>query len=133
MMLGSMGCAGAPPSPNAEAASLDDAETASLDDEAPEEGGEQPAPGEVRSAVRAEGEEACAVACDHVVQCTGGDEASDGCRAECQRELAQPSGAPALRYAGCVQGLSCAQIELSITSSQGPLGDCYLDALRMAR
>jgi hypothetical protein len=124
-------CAGASPSADAPR----DEATRAVEDDTSDH---TPSASEVRSAMREEGEEACAAACEHVASCTGAAAPAE-CESECHRDLAQPSGAPALHYAGCVQALSCEEIEEAVsprdstTAGMGGIRRCFSAALRMSR
>lgn len=89
---------------------------------------DEPAPeeGDVRDAMREEGLTACTTACRHIASCEGAR--ADDCRGHCDDDLAGDSGAPTLRYAGCVESLTCDEFD-----EGDPLSGCLTQALRMAR
>lgn len=85
----------------------------------------------VSAEIRQEGEAACSQACSYIADCqTGG---LRDCERDCQQELAASSGVPALRYAACVQSISCPDVKRSMTMSLGPLGQCFMNAVRASR
>ena len=87
---------------------------------------------ELAGALRREGLLACARACARLTSCTS-PEQTDDCHDDCVNVLAGDQAAPAVRYAACVDGLSCEQIEKSMSMGMGPVGLCYVEAQRMAR
>ena len=125
-----LGCGAAPSNstnPNSKPPSNAEAEPA-------EEASSGPAPdeGEVRSALQVAAEDACSQACGHIASCAGA-EVDAGCEEDCVDALVQGSGAPAQVYAGCVQELDCEAVKGSAGLNAGPLGACYVSALRMGR
>lgn len=88
--------------------------------------------GELAGALRREGLLACARACARLTSCTS-PQITDDCHDDCVNVLGGDQAAPAVRYAACVDGLSCEQIEKSMTMGMGPVGLCYVEAQRMAR
>jgi hypothetical protein len=86
----------------------------------------------VLEALRLAGMAACGEACAHIDACTVRDDLVP-CAAECREDLMGSNGVSALRYAGCVQELSCEAITSTQQQAIGPLGQCYLTAARATR
>jgi len=87
---------------------------------------------ELAGALKREGLLACARACARLTSCTS-PEQTDDCHDDCVNVLAGDQAAPAVHYAACVDGLSCEQIDKSMSMGMGPVGLCYVEAQRMAR
>lgn len=73
--------------------------------------------------------EPCGRVCDRMItQCAAWPSATpESCTADCTSEHA---GEPqvALRYAACIEGLSCEEIRRGMTMDYGPLGECWARA-----
>jgi len=71
----------------------------------------------------------CGRVCDRMItQCAAWPSATpESCTADCTREHA---GEPqiALRYASCIEALSCEDIRRGMTMNYGPLGECWARA-----
>ena len=108
------------------AVAMEDATAAGADEDTP-----TPDSATVSAEIRQEGENACGQACSYIAECEAGG--LRGCERDCQDELAASSGVPALRYAACVQSISCTDVKRSLTTSMGPLSQCFMNALRASR
>jgi hypothetical protein len=98
---------------------------------------EEPAPapadedGGLDAALAKESDDACTRACARISTCASA-EAAEGCEMDCQSSLSNGRGSPAVRYAACLESLSCGDIKKSMSMNMGPAGECYANALRMS-
>ena len=71
----------------------------------------------------------CGRVCDRMItQCAAWPSATpESCTADCTRDQ---GGDPqvALRYAACIEGLSCEDIRRGMSMDYGPLGECWARA-----
>jgi hypothetical protein len=94
---------------------------------------EEPPPREdLDAALAKDGADTCEAACERLEQCPSSDGARF-CRDDCGTLLGGGHASPGLRYASCLNAMSCEEILRAVGLAVGPIGRCFVEAERMGR